>query len=352
MNFSFNTNSLGGYKVRRQKFGIGSLMILVVMGVVALGVGIITMKASKIDPSWQHVTGRINDYSSNVDTTDNTKTYRAIVDYEVDGESYQIKSSFGNSSIPVKGDPKEVAYNPNDPNDAKVVDGAGGFVGWVIMAFGAGFLVAAPILFVRARHRSEAIQNLTQSGQKLQGVIIDIQSYGSTNSGVDETRGSNSYKIVVAATDSSGSVQNYVSDTLTGIGGLAMADFRNNPIPIDVYLDPTNPQNYYVDVSDVPNLTPERIRGLIESAVKTTQPQSIANFQQQPNGQQAQAPFQAQSQQAPAPASQTPPIPTPIQPVAPQAQPTSPQAPPVPIVPAPTAQENVGNQTPPSQSIQ
>ena len=108
-----------------------------------------------------------------------------------------------------------------------------------------------------------------QSGQKLQGILVDVQSEGSDNN--------SGYKIVVSATDTSGAVQNYVSDSLTGIGGLAIADFRSNPIPIDVYIDPANPQNYYVDVADIPNLTPERIGELIKSAMQNKQGTTFAN---------------------------------------------------------------------------
>ena len=71
---------------------------------------------------------------------------------------------------------------------------------------------------------------------------------------------------MVSPTYSRGKDQKYKSDSLTGIGGLAMADFRTNPIPIDVFIDPSNPAEYYVDVSDVPNLTPERIATLIKNA--------------------------------------------------------------------------------------
>ncbi len=103
----------------------------------------------------------------------------------------------------------------------------------------------------------------------MQGILTDIQSTGGNNNG--------SYKIVISATNIAGVVQNYVSDSLNNIAGLAMADFRNNPIPIDVYIDPTKPQNYYVDISDIPNLTPERIAQLTQSAVKTAGPQTIMN---------------------------------------------------------------------------
>jgi hypothetical protein len=107
---------------------------------------------------------------------------------------------------------------------------------------------------------------LVQTGQKLQGVMVDLQSQGTNNNG---------YKIVVAADNGSGAVQNYVSDSLTGVGSLAMADFRTSPIPIDVYVDPSNPENYYVDISDIPNLTPERIQSLLQAAANAKRPTSI-----------------------------------------------------------------------------
>ena len=84
----------------------------------------------------------------------------------------------------------------------------------------------------------------------------------------------------MSATDNTGVVQNYVSDSLNGVAGLAMADFQNNPILIDVYVDLINPQNYYVDISDIPNLTPQRISELIQAASQGMQPHTVFNPQQ------------------------------------------------------------------------
>lgn len=70
-----------------------------------------------------------------------------------------------------------------------------------------------------------------------------------------------SYKIVVAATDRNDTVRHFIGDPVTGsAGALLMADFNDNPpIPIDVYVDSVNPENYYVDIADIQSHTPERI---------------------------------------------------------------------------------------------
>jgi len=74
------------------------------------------------------------------------------------------------------------------------------------------------------------------------------------------------YNLIVSASYN-GVVNNYISDSLNGVAGLAMSDFNNNPISIDVYINPLNPEEYYVDISDIPTLTPDRIIELIK---KTT----------------------------------------------------------------------------------
>ncbi|MGI9027318.1 MAG: DUF3592 domain-containing protein [Candidatus Saccharimonadales bacterium] len=272
MNISFNSQATS-LKVKRQTFGVFSLIFLLLFGAVFAGAGIFAINNSKIDSEWTRTTGEVVDSSSSI--SDGSTTYTPIVQYKVNGQSYKVTSSTGSSFYPNIGDTREIAYNPNRPDQAKVAEGAGSqALLWLFPAIGIGVLVLAPILFVRSMQRSNKINSLMQSGYKLSGVLVDIQTTNSNDT-------NNTYKIVVAATDNAGAVQNYVSDSLTGIGGLAMADFRTTPIPIDVYIDPSNAQNYYVDVSDIPNLTPQRIGELLKSAVNANKPQTIVNAQQQ-----------------------------------------------------------------------
>ncbi|MDB5164847.1 MAG: hypothetical protein JWL89_473 [Candidatus Saccharibacteria bacterium] len=258
MNINFNSNMMTGFKTRRQKFGVGSLIFLLLFGAMFTGAGVVALKSTKIDPSWSRVSGQVTDSSSSI--SNGSTIYAAVVQYKVNGQAYQVTSSTSSSSYPHIGDSRQVAYNPSQPNEAKVVEGAGS-TWWLYLfpAVGIACLVIAPYTFIKSLRRSGDINHLIQVGQKLQGVLTDVQSMGGNNN-------NNSYKIVVSATDNTGTVQSYVSDVLGGIGGLAMADFRNNPVPIDVYVNPANPKDYYVDVSDIPNLTPERIAELIKSA--------------------------------------------------------------------------------------
>lgn len=248
-----------GFKTKRQKFGVSSLLFLVLFGAAFTAAGVFAIKSNEVNAGWKTVGGKTVSSSSYI--SDGSKMYTPVVEFKVDGQSYTTTSRMSSSSAPRVGEGRQVAYNPSRPDESKVIEGIGST--WWLYLFpivGIVCLVAAPYTFIRSLKRGGDIDKLMRSGQKLQGVLVDVQSQGSS--------GDSGYKIVVAAIDTAGVVQNYTSDSLTGIGALAMADFRNKPIPIDVYVDPTNVQSYYVDVSDIPNLTPERISELIKFATQ------------------------------------------------------------------------------------
>lgn len=255
-----------GFKVKRQKFGVGILIFLVIFGAVFTGAGYFALNSSSVDAGWQRVSGEIVSLSNG--TSDGSTTYSPVVKYSVDGEAYRVTSSFSSSFAPTIGETREVAYNPAQPNQAKVVEEAGTtWWLWVFPLSGVAIIVIAIISFIKSLQRSGEIRRLMQTGQKLQGVMTDLQSTGTNNNGS---------KIVVSAVDATGATQSYLSDSITGIGGIAMADFQTNPIAIDVYVDPLNPKNYYVDIADVPGLTPQRISELLQSAAKRVQTQTVA----------------------------------------------------------------------------
>jgi hypothetical protein len=273
----FRTNNFGntGFKVKRTKFGIGSLLVTLLFGAIFSGAGVLIFKNLQIDESWTRTQGKVVDVSSRI--SDGSTTHTAIIGYTVDGMNYRVSDSTSSGSYPTIGNPSEVAFNPARPAQSKVVAGATAKL-FVFVFGGIGLLVmlSAPIFFFRSIKRSSKIDDLTQTGQKVQGILSDIQTNSSGNS-------NSSYKIVVSAADISGTVQQYTSDSLSGIAGLALSDFRNNPVPIDVYIDPTNPENYFVDISDIPNLSADRIAELIRTAGRQTQPQSVMPNQPQSN---------------------------------------------------------------------
>jgi hypothetical protein len=266
MNISFGSGSafggFPGFKARRQRFGIGSLLFLMLFGAIFTGLGWLGVSGTRVDPSWTRVQGKV--VSSSSHTSDGSTTYAPVVEYIVGGQTYNIAGSVSTSSAPQIGSLRTVAYNPGEPNVGKVVES--GTTLWFVYLFpavGVLLFLLGPVLFMLSVRRSALITKLKMTGQKLQGVIVDIQGGGIRQAGSSSSRG---YRILVSATDNAGVVQNYTSDTLGGLGGLAMMNWQTSPIPIDVYVDQSNPKNYYVDVSEIPNLTPERITELIKSA--------------------------------------------------------------------------------------
>ena len=250
---------------RRQKFGIGSAIFLILFGVIFSGIGLFSILNLGISSSWTRISGQVISLSRS--SNGNSIMYSPVVKYVVDGKEYQITSSVSSSFMPVVGKEQEVAYNSSLPSQAKVAENISRtWWLWLFPIVGVTALIMTPILFVKSLRRSNAITNLIETGHRLQGILIDIQATGA------EVNKKPFYKIIVAATNRSGTVQNYASDLLTGVEALFMVDFRITPIAIDVYADRTDPQKYYVDISDIPNLTPEGINKLIQRALKTTQP--------------------------------------------------------------------------------
>lgn len=273
MKFNFNSgvlNGLGAFKAKRDKMTVRGLIMLMGLGAAFIVASFFIFNSLKIDDSWIRTKGEVVGSTSRL--SDGSTQYTPIISYEVKGRTYKVTSNGSSSMAPSIGDEREVAYDPAQPNVAKVVETTG------ILAFlllfpivGLAILILVPIYFVKSLKRSRHIKHLMQSGNKLEGVLVDT-SRGNSNSMV----------ITVAAVDGKGETRNYVSDPILGAAGLALADFRNEPVPIDVYVDPSKPDDYYVDISDIPNLTPQRIGDLLKRAVQKNNPseaQPIMNAQ-------------------------------------------------------------------------
>lgn len=274
LNFGFPTLSRA-FKTKRRQFGVGSLISSCVIGGVFIAAGMIAIQSATVEANWTRASGQVVEVVSR-QGRDST-TYAAVVQYSVNGKVYQTTSSLSSSSVPRVGATKEVAYNPTLPSEAKVVEGMSGtWWLWLVPAVGAVVVCGSLLAFVRSQIRTKKIQHLMQNGLKLQGVMTDLQAVGSSRE--------DNYRIVVSGAGSQGAVQNYVSDVVRGVGSLSLADFRTKPVPIDVYIDPTDPRQYYVDISDIPNLTPDRIQELLQMAAKNARPQTVMGEQPSVSG--------------------------------------------------------------------
>jgi len=278
MQFSINGIPMGGLgqsmKPKRATFGVSGLITSVIIGVVFIVIGIVSIRFMQPDPTWLSAQGKVFSITQTTASSSNSAAYIPVVQYTVGGVNYTVTSNESSSQSPTIGDSAEVLYNPASPTQAKVKQSAiFSILVWLFPVVGVIIFVAGIFGFIRSRKRTARIQNLLSSGVKVQGVVSEVSARQSNNSTASSNENSSvSYIIRVSATNLSGVVQTYTSDSVVGFGALALADFRTNPIAIDVYLDPNDTTNYYVDISEIPNLTPARIAEMVASAIHTGAP--------------------------------------------------------------------------------
>lgn len=281
-------NNIGRFTTsnRRKRFGFGSLLITLFVGIIFTVAGFTLFRGNQVDDNWVTIQGEVVDIETSASQEGSTM-HRPVVGYSVDGEEYTIASGSSTAARPSLGEAREVAYNPDNPEEA-VIPSATMF--WLTIAFmllGVGMIIGAPIGFILSRKRTKDISSLKETGQKVDGVVVDIQAFGGSRTNRRRSRMGNSristglasssrgsYRVVVATPDQNGNTKQYVSDSMEGLGGIAMLNFQQNPIPVSVYIDPSNPDNYYVDIEALPSLTPQRITEMFQSAVGGQQQQS------------------------------------------------------------------------------
>ncbi len=245
----------GALPPRRIKFGIPSLILMIFFSA-----GYFMIGESQFTGDNIVVEGRVIDIRT-TQNSDGGNTYAPIVEYSVDGEEYRATTGFTSSGQPSIGAVHKVSYEPGDPSKGKAIASVSDGPFWIMALFrivGLLFIGGGIFSFVKSLKRTADIKKLTNSGQKVAGVLVDIRVKNGKQS---------HYQLVVAAPGQNSEVKEYVSDKLVGIpAGLIGMDMQKAALPIDVYLNPSNYDNYYVDLSDVPALTPQRIQDLINNA--------------------------------------------------------------------------------------
>lgn len=257
-------NLAGTYKAKRHQTGLKDVVLSLVFGGMFIVVMIPLSNSNRTPAGWENVSGQVVETSER--RGDDSTLYTAIVEYRVDGQAYRVASNVSSSWQPTMGDSRKVTYNPAKPSESKLIEEGilPNLIFWLFPGIGSLWIILTVYSYLKSKNRTRQIQNLVSSGTKVTGVLIDIKT--------PFNQANDTYQIVVSATDVRGVVQNYVSDPVSGIGALGLSDFRTQPIPIDVYVDRSNPDKYYVDVSDIPNLTPERIQQLVQSAQTPQRP--------------------------------------------------------------------------------
>lgn len=146
MGFSISLNSGNG--IVRAVLGY-------IIGIVFIGAGYFAITTSSIDESWIRINGTVSDIETSERLrSDSTNRYdevhAPIVSYTVDEQQYSVTSSTASSSLPVIGEAKEIAYNPADPADSKVVQSSTQqALLWLFPVLGLVSIIAATFMLKR-----------------------------------------------------------------------------------------------------------------------------------------------------------------------------------------------------------
>jgi len=277
MVFNFNNTSIGTiFKARRSGFGVGTLAFMLLFGVIFIGVSFVFIRDDLRSLGWMAVEGTVAEVAQSTDSEGDTM-YRPTISYSVDGQTYSVTTDYSSSQSYDVGSRQTIHYNPETPSDGVLRTNGIGYFIYLFPIVGFSVIIGAIIGFIRDRRRTGQINQLKRSGTKIQGVITDVQSTSGSNGR------SNSSQITVSATDGSGRVRHFVSDSMSGLGIVGLADYQTKPVAIDVYLDPTNPEAYYVDLDDIPEISPERITDLLQMATNDSRSEHESKNNVTPN---------------------------------------------------------------------
>jgi hypothetical protein len=94
-------------------------LILVAVGVFFIGVGILAINSSRINPKWIDVLGVV--VGSETKNVPGGTAYASILEYDADGKPYKITSQTAHPFSPQLGAEFLVSYNPANHAEAKVV---------------------------------------------------------------------------------------------------------------------------------------------------------------------------------------------------------------------------------------
>ena len=108
---------------------------------------------------------------------------------EGDSDVYEITLG-ETSTAPFYGESVTIAYNPNNPEEAKAETSLGvsdmAYYVWIPVGFGVFLLVLAVYIPVAHKKRGDAIAQLVKNGTKIQGYVSDVRMFAT--SGVKNIR--------------------------------------------------------------------------------------------------------------------------------------------------------------------
>lgn len=275
-------------RAHRSAYDFKTTIILLFIGAIFVGVGYLFVKDDFTSIGRPSIEGTVTEETVSRNS-DGDIMYTPTVSYEIDGTRYAIRQGFSTGQKSGIGSKRQVYYNPSRPSDAVLRTSGSGYFVYIFPLVGIASMIFSIYAYIASRKRSDEIAALKQNGIKIQGIVTNLSTTSSGNRG-------STIKVTISAIDQNGQTRDFLSDDIAG-NTFAMLDYQKNPVAMDVYIDPVNSERYYVDIDDIPTLTPEKIKDLLMSAVRP----STQSSPQEPIITSAQKPLPPSDHQPPSP---------------------------------------------------
>lgn len=224
---------------KTELFGAG---LFAFVGAVFLVIGILVhSNNTKFMETAKSIEAEITDIRVGYDSDGDT-THDVLVEFVIDGERYGGKLDTYTSSMR-EGGTTTVYYDPQNPHDFR---GSGtGFIGIVFSGMGGLFFVIGIVMIVNKVKSSANAKTLKATGTLLHAKINDV-----TLNTAYAVNGRNPYRLTASAEDPSTGKTLVFESGNVWFNVKAIVD-NNTVETVDVYLDPTNPKKYFVDVESL-----------------------------------------------------------------------------------------------------
>lgn len=228
-------------------FGLIGLVLLCVGIALAASTASFLASAKRTDGAVVALTARTNTTRSSDGHTRSDTSWYPTVEFTVDGRRYSFQSSTGsNPPSYKKGESVPVAYDPDDPSNARIASFWSAFLAPLIVGgLGVAFTPIGAVLFVKGRRVARLRAWLWEQGQQ---VWAEIEHVGRDFS----VEVNNRHPYVVHATwqdERTGRTYTATSDYLRDDPGLRL----RGQTRVRVLYDPADPDRNLVDLDARPS---------------------------------------------------------------------------------------------------
>ena len=207
-------------------------------------------KEKEYDSSTNAIITDIVEYKgSNFDYEKQNYSHRVEIEYEVNGQKYTGTLSYYSSKMTI-GDKVSVLYDSSNPknyysNPFKNLPSNNIIISTIISLFSFVFVIGVIIFSLRKeKNRLRGKDYLVNRGIKVQGIVQDVCVVESSDPNLNKER-------IIICNYTAPDGRNVVATSESTYESIEAFYRKGENKAVDVYIDPKNNSNYYVDINSI-----------------------------------------------------------------------------------------------------